>query len=106
MAMGYGLEGPGFDFRQGQEIFLYSNKTMSILGLTQPPIQRVQSAPSLKVKWSESEADHSPSTRRTLLPRNIISFMFLVLGPRESPEGLGKFKNSPHLVSNPRPSDL
>jgi hypothetical protein len=52
-------------------------------------------------------------TRRTLHPRNIIIFMFLVLisdrgwvNPRVQPEGLGKFKNSPHRVSNPRPSGL
>jgi hypothetical protein len=57
----------------------------------------------------------SPRTRRTLLHRNIIIFMFLVLisvkmldKPQSlvRPEGLGKFKNSPHRVSNPRPSGL
>jgi hypothetical protein len=51
------------------------------------------------------------STRHTLLPRNIIIFMFLVLiSVRLSkpqglvrPEGLGKFKN--HLIEN-RTRDL
>jgi hypothetical protein len=52
--------------------------------------------------------------RRTLLPRNII-FLLLVLisvtrlsKPQglERPEGLGKFKNSLHRVSNPRSSGL
>jgi hypothetical protein len=58
-----------------------------------------------------------PRTRRTLLPRNIIIFMFLVLisirGWVKSqglvlPEGLGKLKkiHSPHMVSKPRPSGL
>jgi hypothetical protein len=53
-------------------------------------------------------------TRRTLLPWNIIILMFLVLisvmelvNPGlVRPEGLDKFKKSPHLVSNPRPSGL
>jgi hypothetical protein len=54
-------------------------------------------------------------TRRTLLPRNIIIFMFLVLISVRGlskpqglvrPEGLGKFKKSPHRESNPRPSGL
>jgi hypothetical protein len=47
-------------------------------------------------------------TRRTLLPRNIIILMFLVLLEEDlvRPEGLGEFKNSPHRVSNPRPSGL
>jgi hypothetical protein len=53
-------------------------------------------------------------TRRTLLPRNIIIFMFLVIiSVRLSkpqglvqPQGLSKFKKSPHRVANPRPSDL
>jgi hypothetical protein len=62
-------------------------------------------------------------TRHTLLPRNIIIviiiiiiiiIMFLVLiSVRLSkpqgllwPEGLFKFKNSPHLVSNPQPSGI
>jgi hypothetical protein len=45
-------------------------------------------------------------TRRTLLPRNIIISMFLVLiyvTGLVRPEGLGKFKNLPHQESNPRP---
>jgi hypothetical protein len=51
-------------------------------------------------------------TSRTLLPRNIIILMLLVLIRLSKPqglmqsEGLGKFKNSPHGVSNPRPSGL
>jgi hypothetical protein len=48
-------------------------------------------------------------------PRNTIIFMFLVsisvrgrVKPQSlvRPEGLGKFKNSPHRVSNLRPSGL
>jgi hypothetical protein len=51
-------------------------------------------------------------TRRILLPRNIIIFLPLVLISVKRlskpqglvrPEGLGKFKNSPHRVSNLRP---
>jgi hypothetical protein len=53
-------------------------------------------------------------TRHILLPRNIIIFMFPVLISVRGlvnqslvlPEGLGKFKNSPHRVSNPSPSGL
>jgi hypothetical protein len=54
-------------------------------------------------------------TGRTLLPRNIIIFMFVVLISVKRlskpqglvrPDGLGKFKKLPHRVSNPRPSVL
>jgi hypothetical protein len=44
-------------------------------------------------------------TSRTLLPRNTIILMFLVL-ISVRPERLGKFKNSPPRESNPRPSSF
>jgi hypothetical protein len=50
-------------------------------------------------------------TSRTLLPRNSISgthfcWRLIKLQGLVRPEGLGKFKNSPHRESNPRPSGL
>jgi hypothetical protein len=45
-----------FDFRKGQEIFLFS----TALGPNQPPIQCVQGALSPGVKRPERDADHSP----------------------------------------------
>jgi hypothetical protein len=38
IATGYGDGRPGFDFRHGQEIFLYFTASRPALGLTQPPI--------------------------------------------------------------------
>jgi hypothetical protein len=49
---------PGFDSRQGQEIFLYSTLSRPALGSTQPPIQWVLRARSSTVKWPGREADH------------------------------------------------
>jgi hypothetical protein len=53
---------PGFDFRQGQEIFVFSTASRTALGPTQPPIQWVLRTLSPWVKQSGREADHSPPT--------------------------------------------
>jgi hypothetical protein len=49
----------GFDSRWGLGIFLFTTMSRMALGSTQPPIQRVQGALSLEVKWLGHEADHS-----------------------------------------------
>jgi hypothetical protein len=41
IGIGYGLNGLGFEFRQGQEIFVFSKTSRPSLGPTQPPIQWV-----------------------------------------------------------------
>jgi hypothetical protein len=41
IAMGYGLDGRAFDYRQGQEIVFYSTAQRPALGSTQSPIQWV-----------------------------------------------------------------
>jgi hypothetical protein len=48
----------GFDSRQCK-IFLFSTKSRSTLGPTQPPIQKVPGALSPRVKWQRREAEHS-----------------------------------------------
>jgi hypothetical protein len=50
----------GFDFRQELGIFLFTTAPRPALGLTQPPIQRLQAALYLGVKRPDHEADHSP----------------------------------------------
>jgi hypothetical protein len=49
---------PGFDSRQGQEIFLYSTASRSALGQSQP-IQWVPGALSPGAKLPGHDADHS-----------------------------------------------
>jgi hypothetical protein len=49
----------GFDFRQGQEISLYSAVFRQALGPTQHPIQWVLGALSLGLKRPGPEADHT-----------------------------------------------
>jgi len=39
---------------------LFSKMSQQVLGLTQPPIQREQMAPSVRVKWPGHETAHSP----------------------------------------------
>jgi hypothetical protein len=50
----------GFDSRRGLEIFLFTTASRTALGPTEPPIQWVSGALSLRVKRPGREADHSP----------------------------------------------
>jgi hypothetical protein len=59
-ALGYGLDGRGFESWQRLGIFLFTTVPIPALGPTQPPIQWVPWALSLGLKWPEREADHSP----------------------------------------------
>jgi hypothetical protein len=57
-----GAARPGFDSRQGQEIFAFSIAFRPALELTQPHIQRVRGGGG-PIPWSKAaghEADHSP----------------------------------------------
>jgi hypothetical protein len=54
------MDDRGFESREGLGIFLFTNASRPALGPTQPPIQWVPGAPSLEVKRSRREADHSP----------------------------------------------
>jgi hypothetical protein len=51
----------GFDSRRGLGIFLFTTASRTTLGPTQPPIQWVPEALSLRIKQPEREADYSPS---------------------------------------------
>jgi hypothetical protein len=49
VALGYGLDDRGYEFRQGPRIFLFTTVSGMALGPTQPPIQWVPGAISLGV---------------------------------------------------------
>jgi hypothetical protein len=59
IALGYRLCDRGFETRQGLEIFLFTTASRPALGSSQPPIQWVAMSPSLGLKRSGREADHS-----------------------------------------------
>jgi hypothetical protein len=50
----------GFDYRQGQDISLFSVESRLDLGPTQPPMQWIPGAVSLGVTRKGREADRSP----------------------------------------------
>jgi hypothetical protein len=58
--MGWTIGVLGFDFRRELGIFLFTTASRTALGLTQPPIQWVPGALSLRVKRPGRESDHSP----------------------------------------------
>jgi hypothetical protein len=60
--LSYGLDDRGFESRQGLGIFLFTTASRPALGTTQPPIQWVPGALSLRVKRPGGEADHLPPT--------------------------------------------
>jgi hypothetical protein len=60
IAISYGLDDRGFKSRQGLGIFLFTTASRLALGPTQPPIQWVSRALSLRVNRPGREADHSP----------------------------------------------
>jgi hypothetical protein len=51
-------DGPRFDSRYGQDIFLFYITTRLALGLKEPPLEWVPGAVSLEVMW-QGEDDHS-----------------------------------------------
>jgi hypothetical protein len=61
IALGYKLDDRGsrFRFPAGTENFLFTTVSRTALGPTQPPIQCVPGALSLRVKRSGCESDHS-----------------------------------------------
>jgi hypothetical protein len=62
MALGYGLNDRGFEFRQELGISLFTIASRPALDPTQPPIQWVPGALSLKVKRAGRETNHSPTS--------------------------------------------
>jgi hypothetical protein len=59
------------------EIFLSSTSSRSVLGATQPPIQWVPGALSLRVKQPEREANHSHPTSAEIVDLYILSYIRL-----------------------------
>jgi len=60
---GYGLEGTGFNFRQGFGIFLFSEIFSPAMGPAQPFVYWV-----LEVRWPGSEGDSSFLLVQSLIP--------------------------------------
>jgi len=58
--MGWTIGFLGFDSQQGLGVLLFTAASRPALGSTQPPIQWIQGALSLWVKWPGHKADHSP----------------------------------------------
>jgi hypothetical protein len=63
-ALVYGLDDQGsvVRFPVELEIFLFTTVSRTVLGPTQPPIQRLTAALSLGAKRPRREPDHSPPT--------------------------------------------
>jgi hypothetical protein len=79
-ALGYGLDDPGFDSRQGLGIFLLTTVSRPALGSIQHPSQWVQGVLSLGVKRSGREADNSsPSSAEVKSSTPPIRFHGVVL---------------------------
>jgi hypothetical protein len=55
----HGLNGPGFEFLQGWEVFCYPIQSRLVVGTTQPPIQWVLGS-YLEAKLPVDDAGHSP----------------------------------------------
>jgi hypothetical protein len=76
----------GFDFRRGLGIFLFTTESRTPLGSTQPPIEWVPGALSLRVKRQGREANHSPPSssevknagRYTSIPQYVFMAWYLV----------------------------
>jgi hypothetical protein len=60
IALGYGLDGRGFESRQDLRIFVFDTMSRPALEPIQSPIHWVPGAVSLRVKRPRREADHSP----------------------------------------------
>jgi hypothetical protein len=59
-SLGYELDDPEFDSREGPGIFIFITVSRPALGPIQPPIQWLSGALSPGVKRLGREADHSP----------------------------------------------
>jgi hypothetical protein len=62
IALGYGVNDRGFEFRQVLSIFHFTTASRPALGPTRAPIQWVPGVLSLVVKRPGREADRSPSS--------------------------------------------
>jgi hypothetical protein len=60
IALGYGMDDPGFESRQRLEIFLFTTASRPALRSIHLPIQWVPAALSLRIKRPGRETDHSP----------------------------------------------
>jgi hypothetical protein len=60
IALGYGLDDRGFEYRQELGIFPFTTVSRPALGPTQPPIQRLPGDLSLRIKQPGRETEHSP----------------------------------------------
>jgi hypothetical protein len=69
----YGLDDWGFDTWQGLGIFLFTTASRTALGSTQPPIQWVPWALSLRVKLPGCEAYQSPPSKAEVKIRGDVS---------------------------------
>lgn len=58
----YGLDDLGFDCKQGQQIFLFSQPSRPALGHTQLPVEWIQGVISPGVERSSLQSDHSPQS--------------------------------------------
>jgi hypothetical protein len=74
IALGYGLDGSWFEFRQRLVIFLFPTASRPVLELTQPPIQWVPGALSLGLKSPGRESDQSPPSSAEV--KNAWSYTF------------------------------
>jgi hypothetical protein len=77
---------PGFDSRQGHEIFLFSIMPRPAVGSTHPPRQWVPGTVSPRVKRPRREADHLTPSSAQVKNDGVIP-QLLHMGPTLPPSG-------------------